>query len=79
MRGGCDAVRGNGSCLYKYWLREATGIAPPEANCLRRDEAYPRGSSSLFVGDGRMERTRLAEPESGGVGRKMGSRQVPCQ
>lgn len=43
----CGAVR-DGSCLYKYWLREATGIAPPEANCLRRDEAYSRGSSSPF-------------------------------
>jgi hypothetical protein len=34
---------------------------------------------ALFVGDGRMERKRLAEPESGGVGRNMGSRQGPCQ
>lgn len=34
---------------------------------------------ALFVGDGRMERKRLAEPESGGVDGKMGSRLVPCQ
>lgn len=62
----CGAVRA-GSCLYKYWLREATGIAPPEANCLRRDEAYSRGSSSPFCW-----RWANGEEEVGGNPRAVG-------
>lgn len=66
---GCDARRCGARwfVLYKYWLREATGIAPPEANCLRRDEAYSRGSSSPFCW-----RWANGEEEAGGTRERWG-------